>query len=130
MTAPRSELARAAAALAGLCGIAAVGLTASCFSERTTGTTQDCAGTSADPCVVEIRDFSFQPSVLRVPGGATVRWINRDPVAHTSTSDAAGWNSGNLATNQTYERPFDSAGDFPYHCTPHPTMQARIVVVK
>jgi plastocyanin len=128
MTTLRSELARAAAALVGLCGIAAVGLTASCFSERTTGTTRDCAGTTADPCVVEIRNFSFQPSTLRVPAGATVTWVNRDDVVHTSTSDGTGWDSGALSTNASYSRAFSSAGQFPYHCTPHPNMQATIVV--
>ena len=128
MTTLRNELTRAAAALAGLCGIAAVGLTASCFSERTTGTSQDCAGTTADPCVVEIREFSFQPSTLRVPPGATVTWVNRDAVVHTSTSDASGWDSGPLSTNATYSRTFGAAGQFPYHCTPHPNMQAAIVV--
>jgi plastocyanin len=128
MTTLRTELARAAAALAGLCGIAAVGLTASCFSERTTGTTQNCAGTTSDPCVVEIRNFTFQPSTLRVPAGATVTWVNRDDVVHTSTSDAGVWDSPSLSTNATYSRTFGAAGQFPYHCTPHPNMQARIVV--
>jgi plastocyanin len=124
----RQELARAAAVLVGLCGIAAVGLTASCFSERTTGTSRDCAGTSSDPCVIEIRNFSFQPTTLRVPAGATVTWVNRDDVVHTSTSDAGVWESGFLSTDASYSRAFTAAGQFPYHCTPHPNMQATIVV--
>ena len=128
MTTPRSELTRSAAVLAGLCAIAAAGLTASCFSERTTGTTQDCAGTPSDPCVVEIRNFTFQPSTLRIPAGATVTWVNRDAVVHTSTSDGPGWDSGALAPNASYSRQFAAAGQFPYHCSPHPNMQATIVV--
>jgi plastocyanin len=124
----RQELARAAAALAGLCGIAAVGLTASCFSERTTGTSLACSGTSSDPCVIEIRNSSFQPTTLRVPAGATVTWVNRDDIVHTSTSDAAVWESGFLSTGASYSRAFNATGQFPYHCTPHPNMQATIVV--
>jgi plastocyanin len=119
---------RAAVTLAGLCGIAAIGLTASCFSERTTGTSVSCAGTASDPCVVEIRNFTFVPSTLRVPVGATVTWVNRDDVVHTSTSDGDVWDSPALSTNGTYPHAFNSAGQFPYHCTPHPTMQATIVV--
>jgi plastocyanin len=121
------EMTRAAAALAGLCAIAAVGLTASCFSERSTGTSISCNGTTI-PCEVEIRDFAFEPSVLRVPAGAMVTWVNRGPTAHTSTSDNAVWDSPTLATNGTFSQAFSTAGDFPYHCEPHPTMRARIVV--
>lgn len=128
MTTRNTELQRSAAALVGLCAVAAAGLTLSCFSERTTGTSQDCAGTPSDPCVVEMRNYTFQPSTLRVPAGATVTWVNRDPDAHTSTSDGAGWDSGNVATQAQYSRAFSTRGEFPYHCRPHPTMRATIVV--
>jgi plastocyanin len=127
------DLTRSAAALVGLCAIAAAGLTASCFSERTTGTSADCAGTTESPCVVEIRDLAFRPTELRVPAGAQVTWVNRDAVGHTSTSDAGvtpAWDSPLLATNATFSRGFASAGEFPYHCEPHPNMRARIVVVE
>ena len=128
MSTRHGELARSAATLAGLCAIAAVGLPASCFSERATGTSLSCSGTTADPCVVEIRNFTFAPSTLRIPAGATVTWVNRDAVVHTSTSDSPGWDSGGLARDATYSRAFGTAGQFPYHCTPHPNMQATIVV--
>ena len=127
----RRELSRAASALAGLCGIAAVGLTASCFSERTTGTSLSCGGTTADPCVVEIRDFTFEPSTLRVPAGATVTWVNNETqagLAHTSTSDGSGWDSDFLSPGDSYARGFPSSGQFPYHCEPHPNMKATIIV--
>jgi plastocyanin len=127
MTPRLEEMTRWAAALAGLCAIAVAGLTASCFSERATGTSTSCTGTSA-PCEVEIRDFAFEPTVLRVPVGATVTWVNRGPSAHTSTSDGAGWDSGTIAPNANYSRAFATVGQFPYHCEPHPTMRATIVV--
>jgi plastocyanin len=131
MSAFREELRRSVAALVGLCGIAAAGLTASCFSERVTEAGEaSCNGTTV-PCVVSIRNFTFDPPVLRVPAGVTVSWVNDETqagLAHTATSDNAAWDSGFLAPGQSYSRAFNSAGQFPYHCEPHPTMTARIIV--
>jgi plastocyanin len=131
MSALHDDVRRSVAALVGLCGIAAAGLTASCFSERVPEAGEvSCNGTSV-PCVVSMRNFAFVPSVLRVPAGATVTWVNDETqvgLAHTSTSDNAGWDSGFLAPGESYSRAFSAAGQFPYHCTPHPTMTATIVV--
>ncbi|MFN2563478.1 MAG: cupredoxin family copper-binding protein [Gemmatimonadaceae bacterium] len=118
---------RSAAALVGLCAIAAAGLTASCFSERTTGATVECTSTSV-PCLVNIRDFAFEPATLRVRAGATVRWVNQGPTAHTSTADDGAWDSPTLATGAEFSQGFPTAGQFPYHCEPHPTMRATIIV--
>jgi plastocyanin len=123
----RDELSRSAGALLGLCAITAIGLTVSCFSERATGTQVSCNGTTV-PCEVEIRDFSFEPQVLRVPPGASVTWVNRGQQVHTSTSDGSGWDSGSVAPGANYARQFNAAGQFPYHCEPHPAMTATIIV--
>jgi amicyanin len=131
MTMPREEVTRFAATLIWLCAIGATGLTISCFSERTTGTADDCAGTAASPCVVEIRNSAFEPATLRVPAGATVTWVNRDALGHTSTSDQGvtpAWDSPVLTTNATFPRDFPTAGEFRYHCEPHPFMKGTIVV--
>jgi plastocyanin len=129
------EVTRSAAALIGLCAIAAAGLTASCFSERATGTvlTIDpavCTGTRP-PNVVIIRGFAFEPTELRVSAGTEVLWANCEPAgteSHTSTSDAGVWRSGLLAPLDGFTRTFAQTGTFPYHCEPHPVMQARIIV--
>lgn len=131
MTMRLEELTRSAAALLGLCAIAAAGLTASCFSERSTATSSaSCDGTTV-PCVVDIRNFAFEPSVLTVPAGATVTWVNREQqvgLVHTSTSDGAGWDSGVLAPGASFSRAFSQTGSFAYHCEPHPGMRATIIV--
>ena len=36
--------------------------------------------------VVEIKNFSFQPSSITVSQGTTVTWVNNDPAEHTVTS--------------------------------------------
>ena len=130
MTMRLDGMTRSLAALVGLCAIAAAGLTASCFSERSTATSVSCDGTTV-PCVVDIRNFAFEPAVLHVPAGATVTWTNSEQQAglvHTSTSDGAGWDSGTLAPGAAYSRAFTTVGQFPYHCVPHPAMRATIVV--
>ena len=131
MTMRRDGMTRSVATLVGLGAIAVAGLTVSCFSDRTTAATPaSCNGTSV-PCVVDIQNFAFEPAVLRVPVGATVTWTNREQttgLGHTSTSDGAGWDSGILLPGASYPRTFNAVGQFPYHCEPHPTMKATIVV--
>jgi plastocyanin len=131
MTMRLEEMTRSAAALVGLCAIAAAGVTASCFSERTSAPpAASCDGTTV-PCVVEIRNFAFEPAELHVPAGATVTWVNREQEAglgHSSTSDNTGWDSGILEPDASFSRPFNTAGQFAYHCEPHPAMKGTIVV--
>jgi len=102
-----------------------------CFSERVTAP----AGGSADglcgaprPGVVQIRNFAFGPGQLRVRPGTRVVFANCDAVQHTSTSDAEGWDSGLISPNTTFERTFDQAGTFPFHCEPHPSMKGTVIV--
>lgn len=78
---------------------------------------------------VEISDFAFGRAELRVPAGAVVRWVNRDPVAHTATSDEGAWDSGLVGPGETWSRRFEEPGRYSYHCTPHPFMTGTVVVV-
>ena len=77
---------------------------------------------------VTIQNFAFSPASITVPVGSTVTWTNKDAVAHTTTSDGTGWNSGSLAQNASFSRTFTSKGTFPYHCAIHPNMVATVTV--
>jgi plastocyanin len=68
------------------------------------------------------------PDDLNVAVGTTVTWTNTDSVAHTSTSDEAGWNSGSIAPAGQFSVAFQNAGTFSYHCTIHPGMVGTVVV--
>jgi plastocyanin len=70
---------------------------------------------------------AYTPDDLSVTVGTTVTWTNTDSVSHTSTSDAAGWNSGVVAPGGQFSFAFQSAGTFPYHCTIHPGMVGTVV---
>jgi plastocyanin len=115
--------------------LVAAGISA-CVSERSTSTTPidtaNCTTPSnvAGSTLVFIRSFLFVPATVHVKAGESVAWVNCEPtnIPHTSTSDAAGWESGTLAPNEAFVRTFPTAGTFPYHCLIHPNMKATVVV--
>ncbi|MFA0757192.1 MAG: hypothetical protein YPKNTGVA_002725 [Candidatus Fervidibacter sp.] len=77
---------------------------------------------------VTIRNFAFNPANLTVRAGAAVIFTNEDNVAHTATSDTNAFDTGLLSQGQFAVLWFRAAGNFPYHCTPHPNMQGTITV--
>lgn len=78
---------------------------------------------------IDITGFDFSPGNMTINQGDTVNWTNLDAFLHTSTSDGGLWNSGNLANGQSYQRPFSSAGTFPYHCAIHLSMKDTLTVI-
>jgi plastocyanin len=81
------------------------------------------------PYVVTIKNFSFSPSSLTVPVGATVVWKNDDGVAHTATTTSRGFDSGNLDNGAKFSFTFLKAGTYAYVCQYHPNMTGQITVV-
>ena len=121
--------------------ISAVAIASACFSERTDGTGPvasaqcpipiDSSIVGSTRTLVAIRDFAFVPATVRVKAGTTVTWVNCEPSAddvHTSTSDGGVWSSGSLPPGAVFSHTFEQPGEFPYHCDPHPFMQASVTV--
>jgi plastocyanin len=75
-----------------------------------------------------LADRAYAPAELIVAPGTTITWTNSDSVAHTSTSDAPGWNSGVIAARGAFSTTFQTTGTFPYHCSIHPGMVGRVTV--
>jgi plastocyanin len=71
---------------------------------------------------------AFAPDGLNVAVGTTVTWKNTDSVAHTSTSDAQGWDSGVVNPGGQFSTSFSTAGTYRYHCAIHPGMIGTVVV--
>jgi plastocyanin len=71
---------------------------------------------------------AFTPDDVNVAVGGTVTWTNADSVAHTSTSDAIGWDSGIVPPGGHFSRSFPTAGTYSYHCAIHPGMVGTVVV--
>lgn len=77
---------------------------------------------------VDIRDFAFSPRTVEVRVGDTVRWTNRDSVAHTATARNGSFDTGLLAEGESGSVRFTAAGTYRYVCTPHPDMTGTVVV--
>ena len=71
---------------------------------------------------------AFPPNPLTVDAGTTVTWTNADSIAHTSTSDGAGWDSGIIAPGGQFSVALNTTGTFHYHCQIHPGMIGTVVV--
>jgi plastocyanin len=114
-----------------LLGLAAVAGTLTCSSSGSsmTGPTTSLPAGSAD---VTIQDFSFSPATVTIKAGATVRWTNQGPSAHTTTSDTGLWDSGQLnppsgggtygggTAGASFQMTFTQPGSYRYHCSIHP----------
>jgi plastocyanin len=71
---------------------------------------------------------AFAPPDLEITLGTTVTWTNTDSVAHTSTSNGSGWDSGLIQPGRQFSFTYQTAGSFPYHCAVHPGMVGTVVV--
>lgn len=122
--------------------VAGAVLLISCFSDRAEptalGPLADCSlpidsTTIGRVGVVVIRDFAFHPRELRVPAGTRVTWINCETesnqrMAHTTTADAGAWGSPLLEFGRTFSAVMSAPGTYGYHCSPHPSMTATVIV--
>ena len=89
-----------------------------------------CAGGGGERPAATAAELAAMPwdSVEARARGTTVTWVNCDTPTHTATSDVDVWDSGALTPGATFQRTFNTAGAFPFHCTPHPTMKGTVVV--
>lgn len=80
---------------------------------------------------VTISGFSFSPREVRIQAGDTVRWTNGTGVPHDVVADDNSFNSG-ISANFTFQRTFNSAGEFGYFCSLHGSpgqgMFGRVIV--
>ncbi len=127
------NIGRSLAMLGVMVGLVAAGL-GGCFSEReaTAPTEGVCSfpvgeGVPGSTLVV-IRDFAFGPGDVVVRAGERVTWVNCDTDTHTSTADAGAWTSPLLIPGDAFTQVFPTAGEFSYHCEPHPFMTGRVIV--
>ncbi len=74
---------------------------------------------TGDEAEVEMEDFKFNPAVLVIRPGTTVKFANKDRAQHTATSDTGVFDSGYLAKGEEYYFTFTEPGTYPYYCIPH-----------
>jgi plastocyanin len=74
---------------------------------------------TGDEAEVEMEDFKFNPKVLVIRPGTTVKFANKDQAQHTATSDTGVFDSGYLSKGEEYFYTFTEPGTYPYYCIPH-----------
>ena len=81
----------------------------------------------AEDTEVHIDNFVFQPPLLNVKVGTTVKWTNRDDIPHTVVCPGK-FRSKTMDTDGTFEFTFTAAGEYKYFCSLHPHMTGTIKV--
>ena len=81
------------------------------------------SATTVDVTVGPNGNLVFSPSSVTIHPGDQVRWTFSSS-GHSTTSGSPGqpngiWDSGIRNQGATFTRTFNSAGTFPYYCTPH-----------
>lgn len=104
-------------------------IAASCDKDDNEGDTSTNGGsTGPGTNEVWIQGSAYNPATITVDAGTTIKWINKDNIGHTVTSDNNLFDSGTLNLNGTFSLNFPAAGTYSYHCIPHPFMTATVVV--
>jgi plastocyanin len=94
----------------------------------TTAVTPPADGEAAPMAVtVEIQDFTFIASDVRVAVGGTVTWVNQDSQQHTATGEGT-FDTGAIPAGESVTVTFDDAGAFAYVCSFHPFMTGTVTV--
>jgi plastocyanin len=88
------------------------------------------AATPARAVTIKIANFDFGPSVITVPAGASVTWINADDDAHSVVADNNVFRSPPLDTGDHYSFTYTTPGTYGYHCGLHPQMVGKVVVTR
>ena len=72
--------------------------------------------------------MQFTPATLTVSKGERVVWVNKDLFPHTATADDKSFDSKEIAAGASWTYVAAKAGEYPYGCTLHPTMKAKLIV--
>jgi len=114
------------AALATACGGSSTKGTAS--STATATSTAATSPAAASAAKITINNFSFGDP-LTVPPGAQISVTNTDPMEHSVTSDTKGVFDVDVegGAEKTFNAP-TQPGDYPFHCSYHPTMKGVLTV--
>jgi len=80
------------------------------------------------PGDIRVIDNAFEPVVVSVPTGTSVRWVNTGNRKHTVTANDGSFDSGLLAKGDAFSHTFTTDGSFTYYCDLHPEMVGTINV--
>jgi plastocyanin len=76
---------------------------------------------------IAMKDVAFVPTQVKAHAGDTLEWDNGDIVAHTATSEEAGFDV-EVTPGRKGSAVVTRPGTFTYTCRYHPNMAGQIVV--
>jgi plastocyanin len=80
--------------------------------------------------LVGIYDNYFDPAVVQVLPGGTIRWVNLGRHKHTVTGLTGGWGSGDISPEATFTfRPSRDLNHF-YYCRHHRLQMTGTILVR
>lgn len=93
------------------------------------------ATASAETHLVRVVNMKFDPDVVRIRPGDSIKWKNEDIVPHTITAESdpgqkPTFDSGTVNGSGTFLYKPGHALEIPYFCRFHPMMKGRIVIAK
>jgi plastocyanin len=110
-------------------------------TESSKNSSSSTTATSSDTVVKNVsivgikKDKSFDPNPIEIKAGDSVTWTNDDNEVHTVTSgsqDASNmgkeFDSGTLASGQSFTHKFDKPGTYEYFCSFHESMAGKVLV--
>jgi len=92
------------------------------------GSAESPARGSAAERLVDIPARLFEPKTLTALVGDTVTWRNSETATHDVEADDDSFDSGRLASGQTFSHIFTRRGRYPYVCSIHRTMNGVVEV--
>jgi plastocyanin len=98
------------------------------LSDEDTSATPASAPAAIAGHQVEIHDFRFSPTEIRIAPGDAVTWSNRDDEPHNIVANDNSFRSRPLDTGDQFTQVFPTAGEFPYYCRLHPHMTGKVIV--
>ena len=80
-----------------------------------------CTAWSGEVHEVITQKYQFVPAEITIKVGDTVRWVNKERRAYHNVwfRDLGEKPVGEFFPGETYEKTFDTPGDYPYVCQPH-----------
>jgi plastocyanin len=83
-----------------------------------------------DTVAVEIQDSFFQPGIITVTVGTTVRWYHEGGLTHSTRALNGVWSAPDMHRGDVFAWRFEAAGEYRYLCLFHAgTMLGSVVVV-
>lgn len=87
-------------------------------------------GAAQNTVDVRVEGHRFQPSAISILAGDTVRWVNHEKrTSHSVLFPATqGGESDRFFPGESWQKRFDTPGQFAYRCGPHPEMTGTVNV--